>query len=212
MKIKSYYSRTVEDAIACGARRRLGPDAMLVNSRKAPSEARHLGEYEVVFATSSRRVGRSAASTRPRPRRRWPAPPSSDRLSVGGGGPQEGTGRHAPGAHPHGLRAVSNGPGLRRMSRRPMRVLTAAEVSPELAREIVQADPASRSGIAPVRRSGVAQVRRTPRFQRRSGRGNLPAALRVEAHAGARPGRHRGSSPWSDLRAPARPRRWSNWR
>ncbi|MBZ5723578.1 MAG: flagellar biosynthesis protein FlhF [Acidobacteriia bacterium] len=50
MKIKSYYSRTVEDAMA-RARQELGPEAMLLNTRKAPPEARHLGEYEVVFAT-----------------------------------------------------------------------------------------------------------------------------------------------------------------
>src|SRR5215472_17320867 len=50
MKIKSYYSRSVEEAMAA-ARAELGPDAMLVNSRKAPIQARHLGEYEVVFAT-----------------------------------------------------------------------------------------------------------------------------------------------------------------
>jgi flagellar biosynthesis protein FlhF len=49
MKIKSYYSRTMEDAIAA-ARHEMGPDAMLMNSRKSPPEARHLGEYEVVFA------------------------------------------------------------------------------------------------------------------------------------------------------------------
>jgi len=50
MRIKSYYSRTVEGAIAL-ARQEMGPDAMLVHSRKAESEARHLGEYEVVFVT-----------------------------------------------------------------------------------------------------------------------------------------------------------------
>src|SRR3954454_8789484 len=49
MKIKSYFSRTVEEAMAL-ASQELGPEAMLVNSRKAPPEARHLGEYEVVFA------------------------------------------------------------------------------------------------------------------------------------------------------------------
>src|ERR1051326_3427546 len=49
MKIKSYYSRTVEEAMAA-ARQELGPDAMLVNTRKASPETRHLGEYEVVFA------------------------------------------------------------------------------------------------------------------------------------------------------------------
>jgi flagellar biosynthesis protein FlhF len=50
MKIKSYYARTVEDAMAA-ARQELGPEAMLVNTRKAPPEARGLGEYEVVFAS-----------------------------------------------------------------------------------------------------------------------------------------------------------------
>jgi flagellar biosynthesis protein FlhF len=50
MRIKSYYAHAVEDAMST-ARQELGPDAMLVNTRKAPPEARHLGEYEVVFAT-----------------------------------------------------------------------------------------------------------------------------------------------------------------
>ncbi len=31
------------------ARQELGSDAMLVNTRRAPAESRHLGEYEVVF-------------------------------------------------------------------------------------------------------------------------------------------------------------------
>src|SRR5436305_3521211 len=52
MKLKSYYSPTVEDAIAM-ARQELGPDAMLVNSRRALPETRHLGEYEVVFVTDA---------------------------------------------------------------------------------------------------------------------------------------------------------------
>ena len=58
MKIKSYYSRTVEDAMAL-ARHEMGPDAMLMNSRKTPPETRHLGEYEVVFA----KAGPAAAPT-----------------------------------------------------------------------------------------------------------------------------------------------------
>ncbi len=49
MRIKSFYANTVEGAVAL-ARRELGPEAMLVESRKAPLEARHLGEYEVVCA------------------------------------------------------------------------------------------------------------------------------------------------------------------
>jgi len=50
MRIKSYYAHAVEDAMAM-ARQELGAEAMLVNSRKSPLETRHLGEYEVVFAT-----------------------------------------------------------------------------------------------------------------------------------------------------------------
>src|ERR1039457_1379247 len=47
MRIKSFYASTVEGAVAL-ARREMGAEAMLVESRKAPLEARHLGEYEVV--------------------------------------------------------------------------------------------------------------------------------------------------------------------
>ncbi len=49
MRMKSYFSSTVESAVEL-ARRELGPEALLVNSRPAMPEARHLGEYEVVFA------------------------------------------------------------------------------------------------------------------------------------------------------------------
>jgi flagellar biosynthesis protein FlhF len=52
MRIKSYFAAAVEDAMA-QARQELGPEAMLVNSRKALPEARHLGEYEVVFAAEN---------------------------------------------------------------------------------------------------------------------------------------------------------------
>jgi flagellar biosynthesis protein FlhF len=52
MKIKSYYSRSVEDALAA-ARQELGPEAMLVNSRRALAEAKHLGEYEVIFVVDA---------------------------------------------------------------------------------------------------------------------------------------------------------------
>ena len=52
MKIKSYFSSSVEEALG-RARRELGDEAILVQSRKAPPEARHLGEYEVVFAAGA---------------------------------------------------------------------------------------------------------------------------------------------------------------
>ena len=49
MRMKSYFAATVEAAMEQAARE-LGPEALLVNSRKAPPEAQGLGEYEVVFA------------------------------------------------------------------------------------------------------------------------------------------------------------------
>lgn len=49
MRIKSYFAPAVEDAMA-EARQELGEDAMLVKTRRAMAEARHLGEYEVIFA------------------------------------------------------------------------------------------------------------------------------------------------------------------
>jgi flagellar biosynthesis protein FlhF len=50
MQMRTYFSTTVEAAVEL-ARRELGPDAMLVNSRPAPEEVRHMGRYEVIFAT-----------------------------------------------------------------------------------------------------------------------------------------------------------------
>lgn len=50
MRLKSYFAGTVESAMYL-ARQEMGEDALLVSSRKAPPEASHLGEYEVVFAT-----------------------------------------------------------------------------------------------------------------------------------------------------------------
>lgn len=52
LHIKTYFSTTVEAAVAL-ARRELGPEAMLMNSRQSPAEVRHLGHYEVVFAAAS---------------------------------------------------------------------------------------------------------------------------------------------------------------
>jgi flagellar biosynthesis protein FlhF len=46
--IKSYFAASVVEAMG-RARVELGPDALLMNTREAPPEARHLGECEVVF-------------------------------------------------------------------------------------------------------------------------------------------------------------------
>ena len=119
------------------ARQEMGPDAMLVNSRKAPPEARHLGEYEVVFAigAAGRRRTRRAERRRVVPAARTA---QADRLSIEVAELKkelEGMRRaitrsaYAPaqwiGASPDVSDAYA--------------ALTAAEVSAELAREIVQA-------------------------------------------------------------------------
>jgi len=49
MRMKSFFARTVEEAVE-QARHEMGPEALLVNTREAPPEARALGDYEVVFA------------------------------------------------------------------------------------------------------------------------------------------------------------------
>ncbi len=48
--VKSYFASSVQDAIET-ARQELGGDALLLNSRPAPPEARHLGAFEVVFGS-----------------------------------------------------------------------------------------------------------------------------------------------------------------
>jgi len=58
MKIKSYFAGSVEQAIQ-KARQELGTDAMLVTSRRAAAEARHLGAYEVVFGAPDSEEGPS---------------------------------------------------------------------------------------------------------------------------------------------------------
>src|ERR1019366_8392691 len=50
--VKSYFASSVDEGMA-QARADLGPDALLLNTREAPPEARHLGEYEVVFGVAS---------------------------------------------------------------------------------------------------------------------------------------------------------------
>ena len=52
MKLKSFFADSIEDAIGL-ARREMGPDAMLVHSKRSGAEARHLGAYEVVCAADS---------------------------------------------------------------------------------------------------------------------------------------------------------------
>jgi len=49
--VKSFFAESIQAAME-SARVELGTDALLINSREAPPEARHLGSYEVVFGIS----------------------------------------------------------------------------------------------------------------------------------------------------------------
>lgn len=84
MRLKSYFAGTVESAI-CLARQEMGDEAMLVSSRKTLPEAKHLGLYEVVFASAQEPAREPAASPQagaaaPPPAARYLAegPPSPD--------------------------------------------------------------------------------------------------------------------------------------
>jgi flagellar biosynthesis protein FlhF len=46
--VKSFFAKSIQDAMS-RARVEMGPDALLLDTKPAPPEARHLGEYEVVF-------------------------------------------------------------------------------------------------------------------------------------------------------------------
>ena len=62
--VKSFFAASVPAAME-QARHELGPDALLLNSREAPQEARHLGAFEVVFGT----LPEGPAATAPPPPR-----------------------------------------------------------------------------------------------------------------------------------------------
>lgn len=130
MKIKSYFSNTVEDAMG-QARQELGPDAMLVNSRKSSIEARHLGAYEVVFVTEMP----PGEQEEPAPVRQKAA--QSDRLAQ----QMAELKRELEGMRRTITRSALPPAAWRDSSpdsSDAYGALTAAEVSPELAREIIQ--------------------------------------------------------------------------
>jgi len=76
MRLKSYFADTVEEAISL-AKREMGADAMLVNSKLSGAEAKHLGAYEVVCATETELMPATAEPARAR----LIAAPPMDRLS-----------------------------------------------------------------------------------------------------------------------------------
>ena len=62
MRLKSFFADTIEEAIT-QARRDMGPDAMLVDSKPTHAESRHLGAYEVVICAAE--TGRAGADQQP---------------------------------------------------------------------------------------------------------------------------------------------------
>jgi flagellar biosynthesis protein FlhF len=136
MKIKSYYSRSVESAMAT-AREELGPEAMLVESRKSSAEARHLGEYEVIFALTSDTPAKEV-------KRAETTPSGGDKLSQDVAALKkelEGMRRAITRTAFAPPQWLSGAPDLSDA----YSMLTANEVAPDLAREIVQGAE-SRSG------------------------------------------------------------------
>jgi flagellar biosynthesis protein FlhF len=169
MRIKSYYAPTIEDAMA-QARAELGPDAMLVNNRTAPPEAQHLGAYEVVFATDT---GAELTETASR---------AGDRLSVDVAelkkeleGMRRALTRSAFAAPPW-AGASADASDL-------YAALNAAEVLPELARDIIQG---AGSRVAPAPLSRVRE-RHDPAVFHRALLEELESRIQVQPELGRSP-------------------------
>lgn len=64
MRIKSYFASTVEAALD-QARRELGPEAILIESRRSAPESRRLGAYEVVCALAAPKEGIAGQNSNP---------------------------------------------------------------------------------------------------------------------------------------------------
>jgi flagellar biosynthesis protein FlhF len=125
MRIKSYFARSVEEAVG-QARQEMGPEAMLVNSRRASPEARHRGEYEVVFALTDPRGAETAEAAAAPPPDRLAHEVAELRKQLEGMRRTLTRSAMAPASGcPEGAAAFAN--------------LTANDVSPDLARELVQA-------------------------------------------------------------------------
>ena len=164
------------------ASQELGPEAMLVNSRKAPPEARHLGEYEVVFASDAPDKGLPADSG---PGGAGPAAsyPAGDRLSS----EVAELKRELEGMRRTLLRtAVPPASWMGTSSDLPdaYAALVNADLPAELAREIVQSAErriaetrTGRSGPADLRRALAEELESRVTAQPALGRGEAPPRI-----------------------------------
>jgi flagellar biosynthesis protein FlhF len=176
MKIKSYFASTVEEAMA-QARQELGPDAMLVNSRKSSLETRHLGTYEVVFAGElppGKPEETTAAANQPQPE-------SAERLARQMAELKrelESVRRTISRSALVSAAWLDSSPDLSDA----YGALTASEVLPELARQVIQ------SAAARISQAGSAKL---PFPFRDALIEELEARIRVEPVLGRREGRPR---------------------
>jgi flagellar biosynthesis protein FlhF len=81
MRLKSYFSGTVEGAMAL-ARKEMGDEAMLVNARPAMPEMRYLGAYEVVFGLDDQPAPPPSAARPEAPKAVAKAPARSSEAST----------------------------------------------------------------------------------------------------------------------------------
>jgi flagellar biosynthesis protein FlhF len=165
MKIKSYYSRSVEDAIAA-ARQELGPEAMLVNSRRSLPEAKHLGEYEVVFVIDAPPGEEDLAP--PLPAEREPGLPPSGVSEL----KRELEAMRR--ALTRSAYAPQQWPGAAAGAAEAYTTLTAADLSPEIARELVDAagEKSDRRNPASFQQSLLAELHSRIATQPALGRGD----------------------------------------
>lgn len=77
MKLKSFFADSIEEALSL-ARREMGPEAMLVNSKRSHGEAQQLGAYEVVVCAETSKPPSEAIETS---RSTSAAAPQADKLS-----------------------------------------------------------------------------------------------------------------------------------
>jgi flagellar biosynthesis protein FlhF len=169
MHLKSFFAATVEAALAEGSRE-LGPEAMIVQSRRSPAEWRHLGEYEVVLAVSTPPAARTSrpAAANPVPAPGDPLARELAELRRQLDGMRRSLSRSAVSA-PRWLAPSSQAAEI-------FSVLVAAEVELELAQQIAEA-VAARLGPLPV----------DPEIARRAARVELESRFAVDASLG-RPG------------------------
>jgi flagellar biosynthesis protein FlhF len=136
LRLKSYFARDVKTALMM-ARQELGPEAMLVHSRKAPPEARHLGDCEVVVGVGPEPGPQSAPPAAAGAREPATLSPETARLSAEVAEMRRQLERMAS--------ALSRAAWLAGPSQLPagfselLSELLAAEVNPDLAHEVLDA-------------------------------------------------------------------------